>query len=98
MNINWAKVFLISGCVSIGVGLGSNLSKLDQKSESVTSETSMDRKMTSKEFAAIELIRLGYNDWVVVCSYAMAKDGKSLAETKKKCSVDFGLPPIEHSK
>lgn len=46
---------------------------------------------TPEEDAAITVLKLGYDRWVVACAFAVAKDGKSLDEAMKKCVADFDL-------
>jgi hypothetical protein len=45
------------------------------------------------EQAAVFMVRMGYDRWVVACAYAAAKDGRSFNEADQNCRVDFHLPP-----
>ena len=50
------------------------------------------RPMTQGEDVYIRLSRMGFVDWTMACTYAIARDSRSWEEAKAKCSSDY----LEH--
>lgn len=51
-----------------------------------------------EEYAAVQMVRLGYDRWVAVCAYTIGKDGGSASAAQKACLVDFHLPPLKEGR
>lgn len=81
------KLFLIPALALALTGCG------DEKPENIFEPVDIDLSAikTPEEDAALTVIRLGYDRWVVACAYSMAKDGKTIDEALEQCPAKFDL-------
>lgn len=52
--------------------------------------------LSSQERAAVYMLQLGYDKWVVACAYTVGRDGGSLEQADQTCRVEFDLPPLKN--
>lgn len=48
-----------------------------------------------EERAALEMLRMGYDRWVVSCAFDYGRKGRSRLEAEHKCRADFHLGAIK---
>jgi hypothetical protein len=81
--------FVIScaACLLIGMVIGSQGAMWQNRPAPSPAST----EMSSKEQAAVAMIRIGFVEWVAACGYLTAKKGGTQRAAMNKCSIEFGL-------